>query len=246
MGMHTRLPALLIAALVCCGGALAQEAKLTLSPALIVTGATDRLAIESDGGFDLSKVTARDIVIAPDHDVRSIKVLDTGPKSVGIALDISNNAQLGKRTVSVKQGDKSATASLEVIQGAALLLEAPAGKSSNKAVTTTINVTSRAGLDLSKVKASDVKFTPADFSVVEITNQTSEGLTLGLKALASKKNAAGTLRIGGDIKLSADFSLAASHAPKTCGKLQQCCGNEAAGKCTSCLPLDQVCRKPGS
>jgi hypothetical protein len=244
--MLNKVPGLLVAAIFFSSGALAQEAKLTLSPALVVTGATDRLAIESDGSFDLSKVTAREIIVSPDHDVRGIKVLDTGPKSVGIALDLSNNAQLGKRTISVRQGDRTAAATLEVIQGAALVVEAPGSKSGNKAVTTTINVTSRAGLDLSKVKATDVKVAPADFGVVEITNQTSDGLTLGLKAPASKKNAAGTLRIGGDINLAADFSLAVSHAPKACGKLQQCCGNQAAGKCTSCLPLDQVCRKPGS
>ncbi len=83
------------------GVALAQDARLTLSPALVVTGATDRLAIDSDGSFDLSKVTAQQIAIDPDHDVRGIKVLDTGRKSVSIALDLSTNAQLGSRTVSV-------------------------------------------------------------------------------------------------------------------------------------------------
>lgn len=236
----------LAAATLFCGAAFAQDAKIALSPALIVTGATDRLAIESDGSFDLSKVTAQQIAITPDHDVRGIKVLDTAAKMVGIALDLSNNAQLGKRTVSVKQGDKTATATLEVIQGAALVIEVPGTKSSNKAVTTTIKVTSRAGLDLSKVKAGDIQLVPADFKVVEITNQTAEGLMIGLKVPASKKNASGKLRIGGGVNLAADFSLAASHAPKACGKLQQCCGGQDVGKCTSCLPLDQVCRKPGS
>lgn len=227
------------------GAAFAQEAKLTLSPALIVTGATDRLAIESDGGFDLSKVTAAQITITPGHDVRGIKVLDTAPKLVGIALDLSNNAQIGKRTVSVNVGDKTAKGDLDILQGAALVVEVPGSKSQNKAVTTTINVTPRAGVDLSKVKTSDVKVTPADFSVVEITNQSAEGLTLGLKAPASKKSAAGTLTIGGEVNLTADFSLAASHGPKACGKLQQCCDGQASA-CKSCLPLDQVCRKPGS
>ena len=243
-----RFTAALAVALACLSirPAIAEDAKLTLSPALIVTGATDRLAIESDGSFDLSKVTAQQIVIAPDHDVRSIKVLDAGPKSVGIALDLSNNAQLGKRTVSVKTGDKTATGALDVIQGAALVVEAPGSRSSSKIVTATINVTSRAGLDLSKVKVGDIKVAPADFSVVEITHQTSDALTLGLKAPASKKYASGTLHIGGEVNLAADFSLAASHAPKACGKLQQCCGSQPAGKCTSCLPLDQVCRKPGT
>ena len=243
-----RVAAALAVALACLSirPAIAEDAKLTLSPALIVTGATDRLAIESDGSFDLSKVTAQQIVITPDHDVRGIKVLDTGPKSVGIALDLSNNAQLGKRTVSVKTGDKTATGALDVIQGAALVVEAPDSRSSSKTVTATINVTSRAGLDLSKVKVGDIKVAPADFSVVEITHQTSDALTLGLKAPASKKNASGTLHIGGEVNLAADFSLAASHAPKACGKLQQCCGSQPAGKCASCLPLDQVCRKPGT
>lgn len=243
MGMLKKLPVLLIAA-IACSAARAQEPRLTLTPALVVTGATDRLAIESDGSFDLSKVTAQQIVITPDHDIRGIKVLDTAPKSVGIALDLSNNAQLGKRTVSIKTGDRTASGTLDVLQGAALLVEAPGSKSANKTVTATINVTSRAGVDLSRVKASDVKVTPAGFSVVEITNQTADGLTLGLKA--AKKGSSGTLRIGGDVNLAADFTLAASHAPKACGKLQQCCGSQPAGTCTSCLPLDQVCRKPGS
>ena len=246
MGMLIKLPVLLIAALLFPGGALAQDPKLILSPALIVTGATDRLAIESDGSFDLSKVTAKQIAISPDHDVRSIKVLDNGPKSVAIALDLSTNAQLGKRTVSVTVGGKVANASLDVIQGAALAVEQPGKASKNKAVTATLNVLPRAGVDLSKVKLSDVKVTPAGLTVVEITNQTAEGFTLGLKVPASKKAASGTLRIGGDINLAADFSLAASHAPRTCAKLQHCCGGQDAGKCTSCLPVDQVCRKPGS
>ncbi len=227
------------------GSAFAQDARLTLSPALIVTGATDRLAIESDGGFDLSKVTVAQITITPDHDVRGIKVLDTAAKLVGIALDLSNNAQLGKRTVSVTVGGKTAKGDLDILQGAALVVEVPGSKSPNKAVTNTINVAPRAGVDLSKVKTSDVKLTPADFSLVEITNQSAEGLTLGLKVPASKKNAAGALKIGGEVNLAADFSLAASHGPKACGKLQQCCDGQASA-CKSCLPLDQVCRKPGS
>lgn len=235
------------AALAClaCGAAVAQETKLTLSPALIVTGVTDRLAIESDGSFDLSKVSAKQISISPDHDVRGFKVLDTSRKTVGISLDLSNNAQLGKRSVTVTIDGKAAKGTLDIIQGGALLVELPGSRSQNKAVTTTLNVSGRSGLDLSQVKASDIKVTPADFTVVEIVNQSSESLTLGLKVPASKKNASGTVRIGGDVNLAAEFSLAASHGAKACGKLQQCCGGDAA-KCTSCVPLDQVCRKPGS
>jgi hypothetical protein len=227
------------------GSATAQDARLMLSPALIVTGATDRLAIESDGSFDLSKVTAAQITISPDHDVRGVKILDTAPKLVGIALDLSNNAQIGKRTVSVKVGDKVGKAELDIIQGAALVVEVPGAKSQNKAVTTTINVASRAGVDLSKVKAGDVKLTPAEFAVVEVINQSPDGLTLGLKVPAAKKNAIGSLTIGGDVNLAASFSLAGPHEAKACGKLQQCCAGDAV-KCTSCVPLDQVCRKPGS
>jgi hypothetical protein len=234
-----------LAVLLSAGSASAQDAKLTLSPALIVTGATDRLAIESDGKFDLSKVTAAQITITPDHDVRGVKILDTAPKQVAIALDLSTNAQLGKRTVSIKVGDQAGKAELDIIQGAALVVEVPGAKSANKAVTTTINVGSRAGVDLSKVKAGEVKLTPADFSVVEIVNQTADGLTLGLKVPAAKKNAIGSLKIGGDVNVTAEFSLAGPHAAKACGKLQQCCAGDAA-KCTSCVPLDQVCRRSGS
>jgi hypothetical protein len=227
------------------GAALAQDAKLTLSPALVVTGPTDRLAIESDGSFDLSKVTAQQIAISPSNDVRGIKVLDAGPKSVGIALDLSANAQNGKRTVSVTSGGKTASGTLEVIQGAALVIEAPGAASKNKAVTATINVSSRAGVDLSQVKAADVKLTPADFTVIEIVNQASDGLTLGLKVPKAKQNAAATVRIGGDINLASEFSLAGAHAPKTCAKLQHCCDGQASA-CTLCRPIDQVCKKPGS
>ena len=236
---------LAIIAVVCAGSAAAQDAKLTLSPALIVTGATDRLAIESDGTFNLSKVTAAQISISPDHDVRSVKILDTAPKLVGIALDLSNNAQIGKRTISVKVGDKIGKAELDIIQGAALVIEVPGAKSASKAVNATINVAARAGVDLSKVKASDVKLTPADFAVVEITGQSADALTLGLKVPPARKTAAASLKIGGDVNLAADFSLAGPHAAKACGKLQQCCAGDAA-KCTACVPLDQVCRKPGS
>jgi len=242
---YTRIGSLAALLLALAGNAFAQDAKLTLSPSLIVTGATDRLAIESDGSFDLSKVTAAQIAISPDHDVRGVKIIDTAPKLVGIALDLSNNAQIGKRTVSVKVGDKVGKAELDIIQGAALVVEVPGSKSPNKAVTTTIKVVSRAGVDLSKITAGDVKLTPADFSVVEITHQSADGLTLGLKVPAAKKNATGALKIGADVNLAADFSLAGSHAAKACGKLQQCCGGDAA-KCTSCVPLDQVCRRPGS
>jgi hypothetical protein len=242
-----RLAAGLVALLACCGSgaALAQDAKLTLSPALIVTGATDRLAIESDGSFDLSKVAAQQIAISPDHDVRGIKVLDTGPKSVGIALDLSTNAQLGTRAVSVTVDGKVAKGTLDIIQGAALVVEWPGAAAKSKAVTTTLNVVARGGVDLSQIKPADVKFTPTDFGVVEIIGQSADGLTLGLKVPASKKNASGTVRVGGDVNLAADFSFAGAHAAKTCGKLQHCCGADAA-KCTSCVPIDQVCRKPGS
>jgi hypothetical protein len=233
--------------LVCLGGgsAFTQEAKLTLSPALIVTGATDRLAIESDGSFDLSTVTAAQIAITPDHDVRGIKLLHAAPKLVGIALDLSNNAQLGKRTVSVTVGGKIATGDLDIIQGAALVVEWPGSQSRNTAVTTTLNVSSRAGVDLSQIKPGDVKLTPADLGVVEITNQTAEALTLGLKTPPSQTNAAGTLNIGSDVNLAADFSFLPSHAAKACAKLQHCCEGQASA-CTVCRPLDQVCKKPGS
>jgi hypothetical protein len=227
------------------GTALAQDAKLTLSPALIVTGATDRLAIDSDGSFDLSKVTAQQIAIVPDHDVRGIKVLDSGRKSVSIALDLSTNAQLGSRTVSVAIDGKIAKGTLDVIQGAALVVEWPGPASKTRTVTTTLNVVARAGVDLSQVKPADVKVTPADVSVVEITGRSSDGLTLGLRVPASKKNASGTVRIGGEVNLAADFSLAGRHTAKACAKLQHCCDGQGSA-CTSCRPLDQVCRKPGS
>lgn len=235
------------AALLACvaTAALAQDAKLTLSPALIVTGVTDRLAIESDGSLDLSKVAAQQISISPDNDVRGIKVLDTGPKSVGIALDLATNAELGKRTVTVKVDGKVGTGSLDVIQGAALGIEWPGQPTKAKGATSTLNVVARAGLDLSRVKPADIRLTPAQLRVVEISNQTADGLTLALKAPA-KKNVPGTLRIGGDINLTADFLLGSAHAAKACAKLQHCCSGADAGKCTSCVPLDQVCRKPGS
>ena len=62
---YTRIGSLAALLLALAGNAFAQDAKLTLSPALIVTGATDRLAIESDGSFDLSKVTAAQISHQP-------------------------------------------------------------------------------------------------------------------------------------------------------------------------------------
>lgn len=245
--LSARVSACLIALSTCIAGSevVAQEAKLTLSPALVVTGATDRLALRSDGSFDLSKVSTAQITITPDHDVRGIKVLDTAPKLVGIALDLSNNAQLGKRTVSVTANGKVAKGELDIIQGAALIVEAPGDQSKTKQVTATLNITPRAGVDLSQIKPADVKVTPADFSVVEITNQTADGLTLGLKVAAAKKNSPGTVHIGGDVNLAADFSFAGRHGARACAKLQHCCDGQA-GACTSCRPLDQVCKKPGS
>jgi hypothetical protein len=227
------------------GSVLAQEAKLTLSPALIVTGATDRLAIESDGSFDLSNATAQQIAIKPDHDVRGIRVLDSAPKTVGIALDLSTNAQLGKRTVSITIDGKVANGTLDILQGAALAVEWPGSALKTRTATTTLNVVARAGVDLSQIKPADIKLTPADVQVVEIANQTSDGLTLGVKVPPARKNASGTLRIGADVNLAADFSFAAPHGAKACAKLQHCCEGPAQA-CTSCRPLDQVCRKPGS
>lgn len=221
--------------------AAAQDAKLTLSPALVVSGPTDRMALETDGTPDLSKVTVRDITIAPDHDVRGIKVMDTAPKSVGIALDLAGNAQLGKRTVTVTVGGKAAGGELDVIQGAAVVVEVPGKPSKTKGVTT-LDVVSRAGVDLGAIKPADIKVEPRDATVVEITNQSADGFTLGLKIPAARKNLSGTLRIGGEVKLAADFSLAGPHAPKACGKLQHCCDGEGEA-CKACKPIDQVCRK---
>jgi hypothetical protein len=241
--MKTSIKVALAAALMSltAGITAAQEAKLTLSPALVVTGPTDRLAIESDGTFDLSKVTARDITVAPDYDVRGIKVLDTAPKAVGIALDLSGNAQLGKRTVTITRDGKAARGDLDVIQGAAVMVEVP-GKPGKSKDVATVDVVSRAGVDLAAIKPADVKVEPADVTVVEITNQSSDGFTVGLKVRAAKKDVSRTLRIGGDVNLAADFSLAAAHAPKACGKLQHCCDGEGAA-CKACKPIDQVCRK---
>jgi hypothetical protein len=222
--------------------ALAQDAKLTLSPALVVTGPTDRMAIEADGSFDMAKVTPSNIAIVPDHGVRGIKVLDTAPKSVGIALDLSNNAQIGKRTVTVTIGGKTAKGELDIIQGGSVVIEAPGKASQTKGVTATLNVVSRGGVDLSAVKPADIKVEPKDVGVVEVTGQSADGLTVGLKVPPAKKNLAGTLRIGGEVKLAADFTLAGPHAAKACGKLQHCCDGEGAA-CKACKPIDQVCRK---
>lgn len=222
--------------------ALAQDAKLTLSPALVVTGPTDRMALESDGSLDLAKVTASSITIVPDHGVRGIKILDTSPKSVGIALDLSGNAQIGKRAVSITIGGKTARGELDIIQGASVVVEAPGKASQTKGVTATLNVVSRGGVDLSALKPADIKVEPKDVAVVEITGQNADSLTVGLKVPPAKKNVSGTLRIGGEVKLAADFSLAASHAPKACAKLQHCCDGEGAA-CKSCKPIDQVCKK---
>jgi hypothetical protein len=93
-------------------------------------------------------------------DVRGINVLDTGPKTVGIALDLSTNAQLGKRTVSVTVDGKVAKGPLDILQGAALVVEWPGRASKSKASTTTLNVVSRAGVDLLQIKVSDIKLTP--------------------------------------------------------------------------------------
>lgn len=239
-----RIVAALAVILACLSGhaAIAQDAKLTLSPALIVTGLTPRLAIDSDGTVDLSQVTVRDIAVTPDHDVRSVTVIDTGPRSVGIALDLATNAQLGKRSVSVTAGGRTAKGDLDIIQGAALGVEWPGAASQNKAATTTVNVVSRAGVDLSKVTAGDVKMTPPDVSVVEITNQTADGLTLVLKVPPLKKAGSGMVRIGGEVNLVAAFSFAEPHAPRACVKMFHCCDGEASA-CTSCRPLDQVCTK---
>ena len=222
--------------------AIAQDAKLTLSPALVVTGPTDRMALESDGSFDLTKVTTSNIAIAPDHGVRGIKILDTSPKSVGIVLDLSANAQVGKRTVTVTVAGKTAKGELDVIQGGSVVIEAPGKASQTKGVTATLNVVSRGGVDLSAVKPADIKVEPKDVAVVEIKGQSADGLTVGLKVPTAKKNLSGTLRIGGEVKLAADFSLAGPHAPKACGKLQHCCDGEGTA-CKACKPIDQVCRK---
>lgn len=226
------------------GAAMAQEPKLTLLPDMVLTGPTERLALEAPKGFDFSKVQLSQISVSPDNDVRSIKMIEADTRAVAIAIDLADNAKIGKRDIKLTVDGKVFAGTLEVLQGPSLVVEWPGAASQNKKVTTTLNIQSRAGLDLSKVEAKDIAITPAGVSVVDVTGQSAEGLTVGLNIPSSAdRNAVRTLKIGRDVNMAANFSLATKpHAPKACAKLQHCCEG-AADRCTVCRPLDQVCKK---
>ena len=240
--LATTLAVLLVAATT--GTALAQEPKLTLLPDMVLTGPTDRLSLEAPKGIDVSKVKLSQISVVPDNDVRGIKIIGTDTRAVAIALDLAGNAKIGKREIRLSVDGKVLTGTLDVIQGPSLAIEWPGAASQNKKATTTLNVQSRAGLDLSKVEAKDITVTPAGVSVVEVSGQSAEALTLGLNVASSAdRNAVRTLKIGRDINMGANFSLATKpHAPKACAKLQHCCEG-TADRCTVCRPLDQLCKK---
>lgn len=241
-----RLAATLAVALVAAtaGTALAQEPKLTLLPDMVLTGPTDRLSLEAPKGIDVSKVKLPQISISPDNDVRSIKIIGADTRAVAIAIDLAGNAKIGKREVKLSVDGKVLTGTLDVIQGPAIVVEWPGAASQNKKVTSTLTVQSRAGLDLSKIEAKDIAITPKGVSVVEVTGQSADALTVGLNIpSAADRNAVRTLKIGRDINMAANFSLATKpHAPKACAKLQHCCEG-TADRCTVCRPLDQVCKK---
>ena len=242
-GTRNRISILLIVAMV--GGHAAQGGQdLTVSPATVTTGYIDSLVIESGSSFDLSRVKASQVTLRPDNDVTDVRIRSASATKLDLSVDLSDNAELGPRTIIVTTENGNAEGRFEITQGPAITVSWPGGKTTNSWVNVSVDVVARAGVDLSQVGVSDVMAYPQDkLTVLEVTNQTKDRLTVGfISQPVSDQNATYTLDIGRDIGRRASFSFADSHDAKVCQKGYHCCRKATAGLCNLCLPIDQLCR----
>ncbi|MET4233945.1 hypothetical protein ACVWXN_010169 [Bradyrhizobium sp. i1.4.4] len=244
-GTRNRISMFLIAAIVAIvGGRAAHGLDLSVAPATVTTGYIDSLVIESGSSFDLSKVKVSQITFRPDNDVTDFRIRSASATRLDLSVDLSDNAELGPRTIIVTTENGNAEGRFEITQEPAITVAWPGGKTTNSWVNVSVDVVARGGVDLSQVGVSDVMAYPHDkLTVLEVTNQTKDRLTVGLLSKPiTDQNATYTLDVGRDTERRASFSFADSHDAKVCQKAHHCCKKAASGGCNLCLPIDQLCR----
>ncbi|WP_342724212.1 hypothetical protein AAFG07_34860 [Bradyrhizobium sp. B097] len=244
-GTRNHISILLIGAIIAiAGGRAAHGLDLSVAPATVTTGYIDSLVIESGSSIDFTKVKVSQISLRPDNDVTDVRIRSASATRLDLSVDLSDNADLGPRTIIVATENGSAEGRFEITQGPAIAVAWPGGRTTNSWVNVSVDVVARGGVDLSQVGLSDVMAYPPDkLTVLEVTNQRKDRLTVGLlsKPIADQ-NATYTLDVGRDIGRRASFSLADSHDAKVCQKAQHCCKQATTGACNLCLPIDQLCQ----
>jgi hypothetical protein len=244
-GTRNHISMLLIAAIVAiAGGRAALGLDLSVAPATVTTGYIHSLVIESGSSLDLSKVKVSQISLRPDNDVTDIRIRSASVTRLDLSVDLSDNAELGPRAIILATENGSAEGRFEITQGPAITVAWPSGRTTNSWVSVSVDLVARGGVDLSQVGASDVMAYPQDtLTVLEVTNQTKDRLTVGLVSKPiTDQNATYTLDVGRDIGRRASFSFADSHDARVCQKAHHCCKKAATGACNLCLPIDQLCQ----
>ena len=244
-GTRNYVSILLIATIVAiAGGRAAYGLDLSVAPATVTTGYIDSLVVESGPLLDLSKVKVSQISLRPDNDVTDIRIRSASVTRLDLSVDLSDNAELGPRTIIVATDNGSAEGRFEITQGPAIAVAWPGGRMTNPLANVSVDVVARGGVDLSQVGASDVMAYPQDaLTVLEITNQTRDRLTVGLVSKPiTDQNATYTLDVGRDIGRRASFSFADAHDARVCQKAHHCCKQAANGACYLCRPIDQLCQ----
>jgi hypothetical protein len=90
-------------------------ALIRANPSSMFPDTVPILTVSSSGCFDLSRVTAGSVSIAPPDGISNIRVAAATASSVAISFNVAANATLGSRTLTVGNGTASTTVPLQVI-----------------------------------------------------------------------------------------------------------------------------------